>query len=207
MTTGKFITVEGVEGVGKSTNLELIASLVRERGYDVLQTREPGGTQTGERVREILLDKTEQNMTPMTELLLMFAARSQHVEEAIKPALQAGRWVISARFTDSSYAYQGAGRQLGEDVVAALESQVLGGFSPDLTIVLDIDVEAGLRRAARVGEADRFESEQREFFERVRQSFLDRAAKCPHHHVVDASQPIEAVQEQITKLLNGYMTS
>ena len=137
MTTGKFITLEGVEGVGKSTNLELISGFVKSGGYDVLVTREPGGTTLGERVREILLDKDEHGMTPMAELLLMFAARAQHVEEVIKPALARGTWVVSDRFTDSSYAYQGGGRQLGNDAVAALEHQVLGGFGPDLVIILE----------------------------------------------------------------------
>ena len=132
MTIGKFITLEGVEGVGKSTNLELISDLVESGGYDVLLTREPGGTRLGERVRDILLDKKETGMTPMAELLLMFAARAQHVEEVIKPALARGTWVVSDRFTDSSYAYQGGGRQLGSDVVAELEQLVLGDFRPDL---------------------------------------------------------------------------
>jgi dTMP kinase len=200
MTTGKFITLEGVEGVGKSTNLELISGCVKSGGYDVLVTREPGGTTLGERVREILLDKDEHGMTPMAELLLMFAARAQHVEEVIKPALARGTWVVSDRFTDSSYAYQGGGRQLGSEAVAALEQQVLGGFRPDLVIILDLDVQAGLERASNVSEADRFESEEREFFERVRAAFVSRSSE-PGYHLVDAARPLTDVQADITTII------
>ena len=200
MTTGKFITLEGVEGVGKSTNLELISGFVKSGGYDVLVTREPGGTTLGERVREILLDKDEHGMTPMAELLLMFAARAQHVEEVIKPALARGTWVVSDRFTDSSYAYQGGGRQLGSEVVAALEHQVLGGFRPDLVIILDLDVQAGLERASKVSEADRFEAEEREFFERVRAAFVSRSSE-PGYHLVDAARPLIDVQADITTII------
>ena len=200
MTKGKFITLEGVEGVGKSTNLELISGFVKSGGYDVLVTREPGGTTLGERVREILLDKDEHGMTPMAELLLMFAARAQHVEEVIKPALARGTWVVSDRFTDSSYAYQGGGRQLGNDAVAALEHQVLGGFGPDLVIILDLDVQAGLERASKVSEADRFESEERAFFERVRAAFVSRSSE-PGYHLVDAARPLIDVQADITTII------
>ena len=200
MTTAKFITLEGVEGVGKSTNLELISGFVKSGGYDVLVTREPGGTTLGERVREILLDKDEHGMTPMAELLLMFAARAQHVEEVIKPALARGTWVVSDRFTDSSYAYQGGGRQLGNDAVAALEHQVLGGFGPDLVIILDLDVQAGLERASKVSEADRFESEERAFFERVRAAFVSRSSE-PGYHLVDAARPLIDVQADITTII------
>ena len=200
MTTAKFITLEGVEGVGKSTNLELISGVVKSGGYDVLVTREPGGTTLGERVREILLDKDEHGMTPMAELLLMFAARAQHVEEVIKPALARGTWVVSDRFTDSSYAYQGGGRQLGSDAVAALEHQVLGGFRPDLVIILDLDVQAGLERASKVSEADRFESEERAFFERVRAAFVSRCSE-PGYHLIDAARPLVDVQADITTII------
>lgn len=200
MTTGKFITLEGVEGVGKSTNLELISGLVESGGYDVLLTREPGGTRLGERVRDILLDKKETGMTPMAELLLMFAARAQHVEEVIKPALARGTWVVSDRFTDSSYAYQGGGRQLGSNVVAELEQQVLGDFRPDLVIILDLDVQTGLERASKVSEADRFESEERAFFERVRETFVDRST-ASGYRLVDAGQPLNEVQEVIASII------
>lgn len=200
MTKGKFITLEGVEGVGKSTNLELISALVKSGGYDVLVTREPGGTTLGERVREILLDKDEHGMTPMAELLLMFAARAQHVEEVIKPALARGTWVVSDRFTDSSYAYQGGGRQLGSNTVAELEHQVLGDFKPDLVVILDLDVQAGLERASKVSEADRFESEERAFFERVRAAFIGRSTK-PGYQLVDAGRPLTDVQADITTII------
>lgn len=204
MTKGRLITIEGVEGVGKSTNIALVRTLLEERGYEVVLTREPGGTQTGERIREILLDKEEQAMTAMTELLLMFAARSQHVSEVIVPALAAGRWVISDRFTDSSYAYQGGGRELGIETVAALESLVLGDFRPDLTIVLDVDVATGLERATRESEADRFESEQASFFQRVRETFL-RLAQADRYRVIDAGQPIEKVQVDLTEVILEFI--
>jgi len=200
MTKGKFITLEGVEGVGKSTNLEVISEFVKLGGNDVLITREPGGTTLGERIREILLDKNEKRMAPMAELLLMFAARAQHVEEVIKPALARGTWVVSDRFTDSSYAYQGGGRQLGSGAVADLERQVLGGFRPDLVIILDLDVQAGLERASKVSETDRFESEEREFFERVRASFVRRSGE-PGYHLVDAARPLINVQADITTII------
>ncbi len=206
MTQGRFITIEGVEGVGKSTNIALVKSLLEERGYEVLLTREPGGTPTGERIREILLDKNEQAMTAMTELLLVFAARSQHVSQVIMPALAAGQWVISDRFTDSSYAYQGGGRELGIEIVAALEAQVLADFRPDLTIVLDVDIATGLERATREAEADRFESEQASFFQRVRETFLT-LAEADRYRVIDAGQPIEQVQVDLTEVIVEFISS
>lgn len=206
MTQGRFITIEGVEGVGKSTNIALVKSLLEARGYEVLLTREPGGTPTGERIREILLDKDEQAMTAMTELLLVFAARSQHVSQVIMPALAAGQWVISDRFTDSSYAYQGGGRELGIEIVAALEAQVLTDFRPDLTIVLDVDIATGLERATREAEADRFESEQASFFQRVRETFLT-LAEADRYRVIDAGQPIEKVQVDLTEVIVEFIGS
>ena len=206
MTQGRFITIEGVEGVGKSTNIALVKSLLEERGYEVLLTREPGGTPTGERIREILLDKDEQAMTAMTELLLVFAARSQHVSQVIMPALAAGQWVISDRFTDSSYAYQGGGRELGIEIVAALEAQVLTDFRPDLTIVLDVDIATGLERATREAEADGFESEQASFFQRVRETFLT-LAEADRYRVIDAGQPIEKVQVDLTEVIVEFIGS
>lgn len=194
---GKFITVEGVEGVGKSTNIELIAQLVREAGYEVVITREPGGTQLGERIRQILLDKAEHGMTSMTELLLMFAARAQHVEELIKPSIASGTWVICDRFTDSSYAYQGAGRDMGSEPVSALETLIMGEFRPDLTLILDLDVATGLSRATASAEADRFESEARTFFEKVRAAFVSRAAADPRYQLIDASGDLPEVQAEI----------
>ena len=192
--------------MGKSTNIALVKSLLEERGYEVLLTREPGGTPTGERIREILLDKNEQAMTAMTELLLVFAARSQHVSQVIMPALAAGQWVISDRFTDSSYAYQGGGRELGIEIVAALEAQVLADFRPDLTIVLDVDIATGLERATREAEADRFESEQASFFQRVRETFLT-LAEADRYRVIDAGQPIEQVQVDLTEVIVEFIGS
>lgn len=203
---GRFITIEGVEGVGKSTNIEMMMDVIRETGIEVVVTREPGGTATGERIRAILLDRNEDRISAMTELLLMFAARAQHVEEVIEPALARGAWVISDRFTDSSYAYQGGGRGLGNEPVAILERQVLGDFRPDLVIVLDLDVRAGLERAAEVAVADRFESEERAFFERVRQVFIERA-KQPGYCLVDASRSIEAVQADVRDALSFLLPS
>ena len=203
MNRGRFITIEGVEGVGKSTNLTVLETLIKEQGFDVLVTREPGGTATGERVRAILLDKEEQKMTAMTELLLMFAARRQHVEQVIEPALASGVWVISDRFTDSSYAYQGGGRQLGSQTVAELEGYVLGDFSPDLTIVLDLDVSTSLARATSGSEADRFESEHQDFFERVRQVFLDRASG-DRYRVIDTGQTIDQVRAEIRQVIKAF---
>ena len=203
MNRGRFITIEGVEGVGKSTNLTVLETLIKEQGFDVLVTREPGGTTTGERVRAILLDKEEQKMTAMTELLLMFAARRQHVEQVIEPALASGVWVISDRFTDSSYAYQGGGRQLGSQTVAELEGYVLGDFSPDLTIVLDLDVSTSLARATSGSEADRFESEHQDFFERVRQVFLDRASG-DRYRVIDTGQTIDQVRTEIRRVIEAF---
>ena len=203
MNRGRFITIEGVEGVGKSTNLTVLETLIKEQGFDVLVTREPGGTATGERVRAILLDKEEQKMTAMTELLLMFAARRQHVEQVIEPALASGVWVISDRFTDSSYAYQGGGRQLGNQTVAELEGYVLGDFSPDLTIVLDLDVSTSLARATSGSEADRFESEHQDFFERVRQVFLDRASG-DRYRVIDTGQTIDQVRTEIRRVIEAF---
>ena len=202
---GRFITIEGVEGVGKSTNLALVADLVREAGHKVIVTREPGGTRTGERIREILLDKEEAGMTPMTELLLMFASRAQHVEEVILPALDAGTWVISDRFTDSSFAYQGGGRQLGIERVAAMQQLVLGAFRPDLTLLLDLDVQTGLERATANTEADRFESEQRAFFERVRQVFLELAESNPWYEVIDAGRPLVEVQASVRAAVSSLL--
>lgn len=204
MSRGKFISLEGVEGVGKSTNIELIAGLVGEAGHEVVVTREPGGTALGERIRQILLDKNERQMTPMTELLLMFAARAQHVNEVIEPALARGAWVISDRFTDSSFAYQGGGRQLGEEVVAQIEHLVLSDFRPDLVFILDLDIETGLKRAARVAEADRFESEQKAFFERVRAAFIHRST-LPGYFRIDASSPIDQVQAEIKKIVREFI--
>ena len=167
---GRFITVEGSEGVGKSSNLDFIESLLREAGKDVVRTREPGGTELGETLRGILLDARQKAICDDAELLLMFAARAQHLAEVIRPALAAGKWVLCDRFTDATYAYQGGGRGIPFDRIAVLEQWVQGDLRPDLTLLLDMPVEAGLARAGARSEPDRFEQEQTTFFERVRRA-------------------------------------
>ena len=200
--SGLFITLEGVEGVGKSTNLSFIESILEDRGIPYVATREPGGTDCGERIRELLLDKNQKEMSDMTELLLMFAARAQHIEQIIKPALERGEWVVCDRFTDSSYAYQGGGRNVPVDLIMGLEKIAINEFKPDCTILLDLAVETGLSRAESVGTKDRFESEHDEFFNRVRQAFLDRASEEKRIHVVNASLPLAEVQHHIADILN-----
>jgi dTMP kinase len=165
---GKFITVEGTEGVGKSTNLEFIRSQLCAAGMDVVQTREPGGTPLGEAIRGLLLDPAFTGMDELCELQLMFAARAEHLGKVIRPALERGQCVLSDRFTDATYAYQGGGRGVDVSVIARLEELVQGDFRPDLTLLLDVPVEVGLARAGQRGSLDRFEQEQIEFFERVR---------------------------------------
>ena len=194
---GRFITIEGVEGVGKSTNISYIERFLEARDIEFVSTREPGGTALAERVRDVLLDKVESSMDPMTELLLMFAARKQHTEELIKPALERGKWVICDRYTDSSYAYQGGGRGLDSKIISKVEKLTLGSFKPDLTIVLDLPVKKGLARAGNRGELDRFELESEKFFKRVRATFLARAKTHKRYHVINASRSLSAVQGKI----------
>ncbi len=200
--TGKFITVEGIEGVGKSTNMEYIHRQLQAAGKDVLVTREPGGTPLAEAIRGLLLDPAYTGMDTLCELQLMFAARAEHLAKVIRPALAAGRWVLCDRFTDATYAYQGGGRGVDAAVIARLEDLVQGGFRPDLTLLLDVTVETGLARASLRGTLDRFEQEQVEFFERVRQAYLDMARRHPgRYRIVDAGQPLEAVQQLIRECL------
>ena len=195
---GRFITVEGVEGVGKSTQIEGIKSLLDNNHIDYITTREPGGTPFAEEIRELLLTVSEEDIDPVSELLLIFAARAQHLSRKIIPALESGKWVLCDRFTDATYAYQGSGRQLGYQAVAELESFVQGDLRPDLTVILDLDPATGLERAVQRGSLDRFEREQLEFFERVRQAYLDRAAQDPSRYlVIDSSAAIENVREKL----------
>ena len=200
---GRFITIEGVEGVGKSTNISYIESFLEARDIEFVSTREPGGTALAERIRDVLLDKAESSMDPMTELLLMFAARKQHTEEMIKPALARGKWVICDRYTDSSYAYQGGGRGLDSKIISKIEKLTLGGFKPDLTIVLNLPVKKGLARAGNRGELDRFELETENFFKRVRATFLARAKTHKRYHVINASRSLNAVQGKIGAALTS----
>ncbi|MDH3871815.1 MAG: dTMP kinase, partial [Gammaproteobacteria bacterium] len=188
---GKFITVEGIEGVGKTTNIGFIHKLLSDAGKDVVLTREPGGTPLGEAIRGLLLDPEYTCMDPNCELQLMFAARAEHLARVIRPAVEAGQWVLCDRFTDATYAYQGGGRGLDTDKIAALEQLVQGDFRPDLTLLLDVPVAIGLERASNRSTPDRFEQEQVEFFERVRQAYLDMARTHDgRYRVIDASQPL-----------------
>ncbi|MEM7218912.1 MAG: dTMP kinase [Pseudomonadota bacterium] len=180
---GRFVTLEGTEGVGKTTNLAVLAQRLRARGADLIETREPGGTALGERVRELLLDAGGEAPAPLAELLLVFAARAQHVDTVIRPALDAGRWVLSDRFTDATYAYQGAGRDLPRHAIAELESLVQGSLRPDLTVYLDLEPAIGFERI-RGRELDRFEKERLAFFERVRAGYLERANAEPERFVI-----------------------
>jgi dTMP kinase len=201
---GKFITLEGTEGVGKTTNLEFIKETLLGRGIPLLVTREPGGTPLAEEIREILLAPRDEAVSAKAELLLIFAARAQHIEEKIKPALSRGEWVLCDRFTDATYAYQGYGRGLPLDVISALETMVQGDLRPDLTIILDIDVEQGMARANARGELDRFEREKMSFFEEVRKGYQLRASAAPEiYRSVNAGQPLEGVQNDIAKILAG----
>jgi dTMP kinase len=203
---GRFITLEGGEGVGKSTNLGFVANELRAAGLEVELTREPGGTPLAERVRELIVAPSDENMPPMAELLLVFAARALHIEGRIRPALAAGRWVLCDRFTDASFAYQGAGRGLGDAPVHWLEEQVQGDLRPDLTLLLDAPPEIGLGRAEARGAADRFEQERREFFGRVREGYLARARAEPaRFRVIDASMPLAEVQDVLRKHIKQYL--
>ncbi|HGM5579485.1 TPA: dTMP kinase [Pseudomonas putida] len=204
--SGLFITLEGPEGAGKSTNREYLAARLREQGVDVVMTREPGGTPLAERIRELLLAPSDEAMAVDTELLLMFAARAQHLAEVIRPALARGAVVLCDRFTDATYAYQGGGRGVPVERIAVLEDFVQGGLRPDLTLVFDLPVEVGLARAAARGRLDRFEQEGKAFFEAVRQAYLQRAAQAPgRYSLLDAGQPLEAVQRAIDALLPGIL--
>lgn len=202
MTRGRFITLEGIEGVGKTTHISFISTWLQQAGHKVLVTREPGGTQAGEAIREILLHGKDMHIDSMTELLLMFAARAQHLQQVVRPALAGGVYVLCDRFTDATYAYQGGGRGLDMSDIGLLEQVVQRGLQPDLTLLFDASVQTGLARAKRRGETDRFEAETVSFFERARQTYLDRACAEPgRFRLVDAEQPVSAVEQQIRGVL------
>nr|WP_290447716.1 dTMP kinase [Pseudomonas sp. 21LCFQ02] len=204
--TGLFITLEGPEGAGKSTNRDFLAEQLRARGVDVVLTREPGGTPLAERIREILLAPSDEVMHADAELLLVFAARAQHLAEVIRPALDRGAVVLCDRFTDATYAYQGGGRGLSQERIVTLEQFVQGSLRPDLTLVFDLPVEIGLSRAAARGRLDRFEQEGRDFFEAVRGAYLQRAAAAPERYqLIDAAQPLAEVQASLSALLPGLL--
>ncbi len=206
LARGRFITIEGSEGAGKSTNIAFIAERLREAGVDFVLTREPGGTPLAEAIRQLLLAPGEEPVAENTELLLMFAARAQHIERVIEPALAAGQWVVCDRFTDATYAYQGGGRGIDMGKIGDLEQWVQGKLRPDYTLLLDAPVEVGLERAGRRGEPDRFEREQQQFFERVRQAYRRLAQQAPERfRVVDAGQPLEAVQQALAGVVGEIL--
>lgn len=200
--SGLFITLEGPEGAGKSTNRDYLARHLRDQGLNVLLTREPGGTPLAERIRELLLAPSDEKMDADTELLLVFAARAQHLAEVIRPALARGEVVLCDRFTDATYAYQGGGRGLSVERIATLEQFVQGGLQPDMTLLFDLPVEVGLSRAAARGRLDRFEQEGLGFFEAVRQAYLGRAKADPQRYrLIDAAQPLAQVQQSLDALV------
>lgn len=198
---GLFITVEGGEGVGKSTNIALLENFLRDNGVDVIVTREPGGTPMGEEVRELLLAPRDEPMADMAELLLIFAARAQHLHEVIRPALARGTWILCDRFTDATYAYQGGGRGMNLNDIARLEALVQGELRPDYTLLLDAPVATGMRRARERGELDRIEQETAEFFDSVRSRYLALAEQGGgRYRVIDAGAALEDVQAQLLKI-------
>ena len=202
---GRFITIEGGEGAGKSTAQTFLAEKLAARGISVLQTREPGGTPLAEAIRRNLLSVDEEAPVEMTELLLVFAARAQHLTKVIEPALERGQWVLCDRFTDATYAYQGAGRGLSAELIGKLEKLVQGDTRPDTVILLDMPPQIGLARAKARGALDRFEQEEQAFFERVRQGYLERAAAFPNRYVVvDASQELSEVQNSLEALMTSW---
>lgn len=205
MTRGRFITLEGIEGAGKSTQLPAVAAALEARGLQVLITREPGGPPVAERIRTVLLDPDCQGMADDTELLLMFAARAEHLARRIRPALESGTWVVCDRFTDATYAYQGGGRGLDPTRIAVLEDLVQGGLRPDLTLLFDLPVTLGLARAGRRSAPDRFETEAEHFFDRVRAAYLERARAEPGRvRVIDAEAAPEAVAARTAAAVTAF---
>ncbi len=204
MQKGKFLTIDGVEGAGKSTQIEFICEYLKQKGINVVLTREPGGTDLGEKIRELLLSNDTGKMHADTELLLMFAARNEHIQNKIMPTLEKGDWVLSDRFTDSSFAYQGGGRGLDISRISALEDWTMQDFIPDMTLLLDVPVELGMSRVEKRGSKDRIEMEKMDFFERVRQAYIDRSKAYPERiRLIDSSQNIEHTTKQIRVILDS----
>lgn len=201
----KFITLEGIEGVGKSTQLQYVKDWFAKKMIPTIVTREPGGGPVAERIRSIFLEKLPEKMTPDVELLLLFAGRSQHLSTVIIPALKQGKWVICDRFTDASYAYQGGGRNIPLERIAVLESWVHGDLQPDLTLLLDAPVDVALSRIECRGDVDRIEMEGKDFFERVRHIYLERAKKYDRYRVIDATPDIEIVQTRLNQVLSEFL--
>ncbi len=201
MQRGKFISVEGIEGVGKSTNVEVIVDCIETAGHQVVTSREPGGTPLAEDIRELLVGHSDETIPEIAELLLVFAARSLNVNNVIMPALEAGQWVLCDRFTDSSRAYQGGGRGIPLETIDRLADWVHGDIWPDLTILLDAPVEIGMQRASKRSTPDRFEQERHDFFQRVRACYLELAAREPQRFaVIDTTQPLAAVKSEVRTL-------
>lgn len=206
VTRGKFITVEGQDGAGKSTNIAVIAELLNTRNIDFRQSREPGGTPFGETIRELILNSDDDAFGDKAELLLMFAARAQHIAAVIEPALASGQWVLCDRFTDASYAYQGGGRGVNMQDIFDLEQTVQGELRPDLTILLDLPIALGESRAGARSKADRFEQQQLDFKQRVRDAYLDIARRQPQRvKVVDASASFNGVEQAISKIMQEFL--
>jgi dTMP kinase len=202
LTRPLFLTLEGTEGVGKSTNLEFICDCLAQAGVDYIRTREPGGTPLAEEVRELLLKPRGESVDPIAELLLVFAARAQHLQRVVIPALERGQWVVCDRFTDATFAYQGGGRQMNLDVISDLERMVQGTLRPDAVIILDVDPSVGLARARGRGESDRFEREDLAFFSRVRAMYRARAEAHPDaYHTIDAGRSLTEVQTDLKLLM------
>lgn len=207
VSRGLFITVEGGEGVGKSTNIAFLEEHLKSRGVDLVVTREPGGTPLAESIRDLLLQVDTESISHTTELLLMFAARAQHIQEVIEPALASGRWVLCDRFTDATYAYQSGGRRIDSRKVQQLEQLVQGELRPDYTLLFDAPVDIGMARARGRGELDRFEQEQLDFFERVRRTYLKLAQESSgRFRVVDANQELAEVQVQLNEVCKELLT-
>ena len=194
--SGRFITLEGSEGAGKSTNVDTVCETLTEAGIDFVRTREPGGTPMAEALRDAMLHKWNESVDGITELLLVFAARAQHLSHVIRPALAAGRWVVCDRFTDATFAYQGYGRQLDLEKLAVLESWIQGDLQPDITLYLDVAPDVAAQRIA-AREKDRMEVERRDFFVRVRQGYLDRASEHDRFEIIDAGNPLQEVQAEV----------
>jgi len=207
--TGKFISVEGIEGAGKSTQIQFIKSYLENFNKSVIVTREPGGTPLGEEIRELLLRPRKDGMSDNTELLLMFAARAEHIKQVILPALAAGKWVVCDRFVDATFAYQGGGRGIHEQRISSLSDWTLDGLKTDLTLLFDLPVQIGQQRVnQRLLEKDRFEQEKTDFFEKIRQCYLDRAVNEPERiQIIDASQSIDNIQQQVSISLNKLLQS
>lgn len=203
---GKFITIEGQDGAGKSTNVAVVEAFLASRNIEFVHTREPGGTDFGEQLRDILLGSGDDEVGDMAELLLIFAARAQHIKQVIEPNLAAGTWVLCDRFTDATYAYQGGGRGMSMSEIAKLEQTVQGALRPNLTLLLDLPVELGESRAGQRSSPDRFEQQELEFKQKVRECYLQRARGNPGRiKIIDASQSIEDVEQQITAVLEMFV--